>query len=43
MVKRQPRNPGQSVAGAGTAVVMAELGRDRRFQDNLNNRADDTR
>lgn len=43
MVKRQPQNPGQSVAGAGTVVVMGELGRERRLQDNLNDRADDTR
>lgn len=43
MVKRQPQKPGQSVAGAGTAVMMAELERDRQYQDDLNDRADVTR
>lgn len=43
VVKRQPQNPRQSMVVAGTTVVMAELERERRFQDDLNDRADDTR
>lgn len=41
VVKRQPQNPRQSMVVAGTTVVTAELERERRFQDDLNDRADD--
>ena len=43
VVKRQPQNPRQGMVVAGTTVVTAELERESRFQDDLNDRADGIR